>query len=139
MIVVRLFLWLVILGVLASPIGRVEVASQEAAVDAVRKAADEHEAETVVVGVPYNMDGSTGEMAKAALAFVDRLEAATSLAVRTWDERLTTVQAERALLQGKMTRKKRKAKRDVIAAQIILQSYLDAQSASAPLPPPNGD
>ena len=79
----------------------------------------------VVVGIPRHMSGEIGESAKAALDFADKLRADISCPVDTWDERLTTVGAERALREaGRKTRKTRNII-DQVAAQMILQSYLD--------------
>jgi putative Holliday junction resolvase len=81
----------------------------------------------VVVGVPRHMSGEIGESAKAALEFADKLRADISCPVETWDERLTTAGAERALREaGKKTRKTRNII-DQVAAQMILQSYLDRE------------
>lgn len=117
-------------GLIASPAGRIETDSAENAVQAVAQAARDKEAEEILVGVPFNMDGSVGEMGRKSLDFAERLRDVTGLPVHTWDERLTSVQADRALRQGSMSRKKRKQRRDIVAAQIILQSYLDARGQS---------
>ena len=82
--------------------------------------------ELILVGMPRNMDGSYGEAAVKAQAFVGALREAITVPVRTWDERLTSVQAQRLLIQGGMRREKRKTKVDQTAAAILLQSYLDA-------------
>jgi putative holliday junction resolvase len=81
----------------------------------------------VVIGIPRHMSGEIGESAKAALEFVEKLRAKISCPVDTWDERLTTAGAERALREaGKKTRKTRNIV-DQVAAQMILQSYLDRE------------
>jgi putative holliday junction resolvase len=81
----------------------------------------------VVVGVPRHLSGQFGESANQALAFATRLRARLKCAVEVWDERLTTVAAERALRQaGKKMRKTRHIV-DQVAAQMILQSYLDRE------------
>lgn len=91
----------------------------------VAQIARELEAAKVVVGLPVNMNGTEGPRAKKARKFGARLEELLDMPVRFWDERLTSVQAERAL-RGRGSRQ-RKAKVDVISAQIMLQSYLDAK------------
>jgi putative holliday junction resolvase len=79
----------------------------------------------IVVGLPRNMDGSAGPAAKQALDFVEKLTAQVSCPVMTWDERLTTVAANRALHEaGRKTRTTRGTV-DQVAAQMILQGYLD--------------
>ena len=80
----------------------------------------------IVVGLPVHLDGREGEKAVEARAFGAWLLATTSLPVVFYDERFTTVQAEAALWQAGLTHKKRQARRDMIAAQIMLQTYLDA-------------
>jgi len=95
--------------------------------EALRSVCREQAVERIVVGVPVNMDGSHGERARLALAFAQRLRDALGIEVETWDERLTTRQADRAMLEGDLSRKKRKQRVDRLAAQLILQNYLDAQ------------
>jgi len=89
--------------------------------------ASEKEAARIVVGLPRNMDGSLGEMAKQVLAFVDALKEKVSLPVDTFDERLTTTEAERVLIQANLSRKRRKTLRDSLAAVLILQGYLESR------------
>ena len=87
----------------------------------------DHDVGRVVVGMPRNMNGSYGPQADKTAAFIDRLERSCNLPCLAWDERLTTQQAERLLIAANQRRNKRKAVRDKIAAQLILQSYLDYQ------------
>ena len=98
--------------------------------DAMKKITEiirERKIDKVVVGVPRHMSGHIGEAAKEALEFATRLGAQISCPVETWDERLTTVAAERALrAAGKKARKTRNIV-DQVAAQMILQSYLDRE------------
>ncbi len=84
--------------------------------------------ELIVVGLPRNMDGSYGPAAVKAQEFVAALEAAVPIPIRTWDERLTSVQANRLLTEANVRRDKRKGKVDQMAAAILLQSFLDAQA-----------
>jgi putative Holliday junction resolvase len=91
----------------------------------VAEIARELEAAEVVIGLPVNMDGTEGPRAKKARRFGAAVESLLDVPVRFWDERLTSMQAERAL-RGRGSRQ-RKAKVDVISAQIMLQSYLDAE------------
>ena len=81
----------------------------------------------VVVGLPLNMDGSYSAKTKEVVDFMDSLLKFVNVPVKTWDERLTTVQAVRVLLEADMSRAKRKRLTDKLAAQIILQSYLDSK------------
>ena len=90
----------------------------------------EHEASRIVIGLPLDMNGTRGRRAKLTESFMDRVRTATGLPVIPWDERLTTVQAERALIEGDVRRSRRKLVIDQVAAVIILQTYLDAQCAT---------
>lgn len=87
----------------------------------------ERKIDKIVVGVPRHMSGEIGEAAKEALEFANKLRAQVPCPVETWDERLTTVAAERALRgAGKKSRKTRNII-DQVAAQMILQGYLDRE------------
>ncbi len=85
----------------------------------------EYEIDKIVVGMPKHMNGDIGERGKASQKFGGRLERKFKLPVVYYDERLTTVSAERVLLQADVSRKKRKKVIDKIAAVFILQGYLD--------------
>src|SRR6516164_8393901 len=86
----------------------------------------EKEVELVLVGMPRNMNGSYGPAALKVQDFVAALKNAITVPIKTWDERLTSAQANRLLIQGKVRREKRKSKVDQMAAAILLQSYLDS-------------
>lgn len=88
----------------------------------------EREVALILVGMPRNMDGSYGPAAQKVEEFVGVLRSALTVPVRTWDERLTSVQANRLLIEGGVRREKRKRKVDSVAAAVMLQSYLDAES-----------
>lgn len=85
----------------------------------------EKEVELILVGLPRNMDGSHGPAAQKVQEFITALESNVTVPIRTWDERLTSAQANRLLIQGNVRRDKRKEKVDKMAAAILLQSYLD--------------
>jgi putative Holliday junction resolvase len=87
---------------------------------------DENEIEQIVIGLPKNMNGSIGKKGKEVLAFVKVLEKGVKVPIVTWDERLTTVSAEKVLRQADLSRKKRKGILDKLSACIILQNYLDS-------------
>jgi putative Holliday junction resolvase len=84
----------------------------------------DREISEIVVGLPQSMDGSESEMTREALAFAERLRVLSSLPVHLYDERLTSMQAERALIEGDMRREKRKLSRDAVAASLLLQAFL---------------
>lgn len=88
----------------------------------------EHEVEEIVVGLPKNMNGSIGPRGEICIEFADQLRAMLNLPVHLWDERLTTVSAERTLLEADVSRKKRRQVVDKMAASLILQNYLDSKS-----------
>lgn len=82
--------------------------------------------EEIVLGFPLKMDGKVGLMADEVSLFADLLREHTSIPVRLWDERLTSVMADRSMREGRMNRKKRAGSVDRVAAVLILQSYLDS-------------
>jgi putative Holliday junction resolvase len=117
-------------GTVATPLGHIDGGSDETVSRALAQVASERGASRIVVGVPLRMDGHASQQTERTLAFITTLGRVTTLPVERWDERLTTTQAERALLEGNVRRKERKQKIDSMAAQIILQSYLDAHNPS---------
>ena len=86
---------------------------------------EEYEVEKIVLGLPKNMNDTIGERAELSLEFKDKLERRTGLPVVMWDERLTTLAAERAMMEAGIRRENRKDYVDKIAACLILQGYLD--------------
>lgn len=88
-------------------------------------AGDEFGVEGYVLGLPLNMDGSAGSQAQITRAFGARLAKLSGLPVTEWDERLSSKAADVHLSEFDLTHKKRKSRRDALAAQIILQGYLD--------------
>ena len=82
--------------------------------------------ELILIGMPRNMDGSYGPAALKVQEFVARLKTEVAVPIKTWDERLTSKQANRCLIQGGVRREQRKEKVDKTAAAILLQSYLDS-------------
>ncbi len=120
------------LGMLAHPLETVQASG-----DAVRRVAElarEKNAERVVVGLPRHMNGAVGASANDALAFAEKLRAMVSCEVITWDERLTTTAANRALrASGRKVRNSRGVI-DQVAAQMILQGYLDSLQPAEILP-----
>jgi len=118
------------LQLLAHPLETIP-ANEEAA-SRVAEIVREKNVDHVVAGLPKRMNGQLGPAATEVLQFVEKLRAILPCRVVTWDERLTTVAAHRALREaGKKTRHTRRYV-DQVAAQMILQSYLDRQAANAP-------
>jgi len=85
----------------------------------------------VVVGLPINMNGTKGAMARKAETFSHRLEKRLKIPILLWDERLSSAGAERSLLEAGLSRRKRRAVVDRVAAALILQSYLDSRRRSS--------
>lgn len=85
----------------------------------------EYEVTELVVGMPKNMNGTKGDRAEKTEAFVAKMQEVIKLPVTFWDERLSTVMAERSLIEADVSRKRRKAVIDKMAAVVILQGYLD--------------
>lgn len=96
------------------------------AIEPLEKLIHEHEISQIVVGFPKNMNGTIGERAEASQRFASYLETHFNLPVALWDERLTTMAAERVLLEADVSRNKRKKVIDKMAAMMILQGFLDA-------------
>jgi len=116
------------LKVIAQPLAYVAAEPTAGCLARLEELVREKEVELVLVGMPRNMDGSYGPAAAKVQEFVTALRAAITAPIRTWDERLTTVQANRLLIQGNVRREKRKEKVDKMAAAILLQSYLDSMA-----------
>jgi putative Holliday junction resolvase len=112
-------------GLLAIPLTVIDRKGEEADMELLLTLARERRAERIVVGLPRSMNGSIGRQAEKIIDFSRALTQHVDIPVDTWDERLTTVAAERLLLDTGMKREKRKGKRDAMAAAIILQAYLD--------------
>jgi len=120
------------LGMIALPLRSVGITSDVQGRDAVAAACKETDAATVVVGMPFNMDGTSGPMAQKVAAFVELLKRALDVPIETWDERLSTQLVERVLVEANMSRQKRKKVRDKLAAQVILQGYMDSVGNGLP-------
>jgi len=102
--------------------------SLEEGIEYIASLVEKYNVEKIVVGLPKNMNGSLGPRAEKVLSFVESLKSRIDLPIITWDERLSTVAAERTLIQADLSRKKRKEVIDKMAAVVILQNYLDSIS-----------
>ena len=119
------------LGIIAGALTVFERTTDDTALKQIIDLARDNEVERIVVGMPRSLDGSLGKQAQAVQSFVDLLKEHIQLPVVTWDERLSTVAAERTMLEIGMKRDKRKKRRDSLAAAFILQGYLDRQKNCA--------
>jgi len=122
------------LGITAQGVTTVRRTGLKRDLAALEALAREREVTRAVVGLPINMDGSEGPRAEASRAFARALEQALGIPVELWDERLSTVAAERALLEADVSRAKRREVIDQVAATLILQGWLDARAR----PPDDG-
>lgn len=118
-----------LLGMIAGGVETIHRTSEERDYARIAQLVKEHEVDTLVVGYPKNMNGTIGERAQACEAMADKLrEMFPAVKVVLWDERLSTVAAEKVLVDADMRRKKRKKVIDMMAAVVILQNYLDSKS-----------
>jgi putative holliday junction resolvase len=101
--------------------------STNAGLDQILSLIEEHQIEKIVVGLPRNMNGSYGPATDKVRKFIGKLKTKTPVPVVEWDERMSTVSAHNALREAGLDGKQRKGVVDKVAAQIILQNYLDAQ------------
>jgi len=118
-------------GMSTHPLRTIERRSFHADLDAIRAALGSRHIECLVVGLPVNMDGSEGPMARHARNFAARLGDALGIAVKLQDERLSSFEAERRI-GSTMPRGKRKHAIDAVAAAVILEDYLKSMDSSAP-------
>jgi putative holliday junction resolvase len=115
------------MGIVASPLEVHESQDRRSALAYIASLVRRHELGEIVIGLPLDMRGDSGPQAEAARAFADELRVIVSIPVVLWDERLTTMQAERALLEGDVSRAGRRQRIDKIAASLMLQSFLDSR------------
>jgi putative Holliday junction resolvase len=116
------------LGMLAHPVETIPARGDAAG--RIAELVKEKDAERVVIGLPRHMNGTVGTGAAEALAFADKLRARVSCEVITWDERMTTMAATRALRESGQTTRGSRGVIDQVAAQMILQGYLDGLQAA---------
>jgi len=117
------------LGLMALPLNILPVQSSKQVIRDVLRMCQEKQAAAIVVGLPLNMDGSRGPAVEAVERFVQELRRQAGLPVEVWDERMSSRQVERMLIDADVSRARRKGIVDKLAAQVILQSYLDAQAS----------
>ena len=113
------------LGILASPLTRIERTDDEAAVKAIADLVRKHEVRAVVAGLPYSLNGNVGPQAVRVHDFLQTLAQALTVPIQTSDERLSTVVATQGMIEAGASRESRKGKIDAAAAALILQWYLD--------------
>lgn len=116
------------LGMLAHPLETIHVKQVAEPATRIAEIVARHRIEIIVLGLPRNMDGSYGPSAGKVRAFADTLRAACGCEVKLWDERLTSVAAQRALHEAGRNVQRSREVIDQVAAQMILQGWLDAQA-----------
>jgi len=115
------------LGIIAQPLEFVLAEPRDKFLERLKEVILEKQVELLLIGMPRNMDGTYGPAAAKVQEFVAFLKEAVAVPIKLWDERLTSSQANRYLIQADVRRDQRKEKVDKTAAAILLQSYLDAQ------------
>ena len=113
------------LGITANPRESIIYKSDQDTIDSIINIVKEEQIGEIVVGLPLNINGSQSNFTKRVLGFAEELKKKTDVPVKTWDERLTSMQGERILLEADLSRKKRRQVIDKLAAQLILQNYLN--------------
>lgn len=118
------------LGLIAQPLAFIPAEPLADFFGQLREILCSKEVRLIVVGMPRNMDGSYGAAAGKVKAFIELLREQTAVPIRTWDERLTSVQAHRALQEGNIKGKRRKETVDQTAAALLLQGFLESGATS---------
>lgn len=116
------------LGWTAQGVEVIDRLREGAELERIIKLVEQYAVEEIVVGLPKNMNGSIGPRGEICMTFAEELRTKLKLPVHLWDERLTTVSAQRTLIEADVSRKKRKGVVDKIAAVLILQNYMDSKS-----------
>ena len=115
------------LGLTAQGLGVLERKDWDRDLARLQEIARPYQIQEILVGLPRHMDGRPGEQVEEILALAQALGEALGAEVSTWDERLSTVEAERLLIQADLSRKRRRRVVDQVAASLILQAYLDGR------------
>lgn len=118
------------LGITAQGISVLTRQNRETDLARLREVAQEYQVQEILVGLPRHMDGRPGKQAEAVLELARTLGDSLGIPVTPWDERLTTMQAERVLLEADLSRQRRRRVVDQVAAVLILQSYLEYRNLS---------
>ena len=114
------------LKMIAQPLGFIPAEPFSDFIDRLKELLSEYEVELLLIGMPRNMDGSYGDASIKVKEFAGVLKNTTAIPIKTYDERLTSVQANRALTQARVKKNKKRKNVDAMASAILLQSYLDS-------------
>ena len=115
------------LGFTAQGLETILVQNKQKTLEAVAKVCKDYGVGEIVVGFPVNMNGSLGPKARETSEWVEKLQTELNIPVKTWDERLTSMQADRLMIEEGLSRQKQKQQSDRLAATLILQAYLESQ------------
>ncbi|MBI5827479.1 MAG: Holliday junction resolvase RuvX [Deltaproteobacteria bacterium] len=118
-------------GLTAQPFAAIKKASLAKDLDAIAALIEQYSVKHIVAGMPVNMNGTIGPRGEEAQRFIESLREKTGLPVTAWDERLSTVAVERVLIDGDVSRARRKEVVDKLAAAYILQGYLDSRRVAS--------
>lgn len=116
-----------LMGITAQGVKTVKRVGKKKDIEELKTIIKERQVNKIVSGLPKNMNGTLGPQGEKVIKFCELLEEETGIKIEYWDERLSTVAAERTLIQGNVRRENRKGVIDMVAAVIILQGYLDRQ------------
>ena len=116
-----------LMGLTAQGVKTIKRVGKKKDIEALKEIIKERQVNKIVSGLPKNMNGTLGPKGEKVIKFCELLEEETGIKIEYWDERLSTVAAERTLIQGNVRRENRKGVIDMVAAVIILQGYLDRQ------------
>ena len=116
-----------LMGLTAQGVKTIKKVGKKKDIEALKEIIKERQVNKIVSGLPKNMNGTLGPQGEKVIKFCELLEEETGIKIEYWDERLSTVAAERTLIQGNVRRENRKGVIDMVAAVIILQGYLDRQ------------
>ena len=116
-----------LMGLTAQGVKTIKRVGKKKDIEALKEIIKERQVNKIVSGLPKNMNGTLGPQGEKVIKFCELLEEETGIKIEYWDERLSTVAAERTLKQGNVRRENRKGVIDMVAAVIILQGYLDRQ------------
>ena len=117
-----------LMGITAQGVKTVKRVGKKKDIEELKTIIKERQVNKIVSGLPKNMNGTLGPQGEKVIKFCELLEEETGIKIEYWDERLSTVAAERTLIQGNVRRENRKGVIDMVAAVIILQGYLDSKS-----------
>ena len=116
-----------LMGLTAQGVKTIKRVGKKKDIEALKEIIKERQVNKIVSGLPKNMNGTLGPQGEKVIKFCELLEEETGIKIEYWDERLSTVAAERSLIEGNVRRENRKKVIDMLAAVIILQGYLDSK------------